>query len=262
MGAGGSKGHSKGQSHARSPGQCRLGWRGRASVAAACLAEGKEARHEAIAVDDLHSSGRTSCVPPRHRGRLTIRLREACALRIAHFLLLRLGELPRKLLLALHGQQGCHFVERFLEILCVRRLGPPVDVRLIHTALQMMRHTCSFERPVASWAHRSDCRHILGSGRCRRPCQLPCRCRRHPQLIVSVRELAVFPRRAKAVCLEVGAELRLQFPLLLLSPPSLLFNCGGWGGPVAQYSTALRKGVSMQLLRRCHRCRCLPCRDG
>ena len=231
-------------------------------VAAACLAEGKEARHEAIAVDDLHSSGRTSCVPPRHRGRLTIRLREACALRIAHFLLLRLGELPRKLLLALHGQQGCHFVERFLEILCVRRLGPPVDVRLIHTALQMMRHTCSFERPVASWAHRSDCRHILGSGRCRRPCQLPCRCRRHPQLIVSVRELAVFPRRAKAACLEVGAELRLQFPLLLLSPPSLLFNCGGWGGPVAQYSTALRKGVSMQLLRRCHRCRCLPCRDG
>jgi hypothetical protein len=70
-------------------------------VAAACLTEGKEARHEALVVDDLHlhSSGGAGRVPPRNRGRLTIGLLEARALCGAHLLLRRLGALSRLLLL-------------------------------------------------------------------------------------------------------------------------------------------------------------------
>ena len=79
-------------------------------VAAACLAEGKEACHKAITVDDLHSTGGASRVPPRHRGRLAIRLRDSRALRGAHLLLRHLGALPRLRLLRETRAQPGHLV--------------------------------------------------------------------------------------------------------------------------------------------------------
>ena len=78
-------------------------------VAAACLTEGKEARHEALVVDDLHlhSSGGAGRIPPRHRSRLAVGLLEARALCGVHLLLRRLGALSRlRLLLKTRAQPG------------------------------------------------------------------------------------------------------------------------------------------------------------
>ena len=131
-------------------------------VAAACLAEGKEARHEAIAVDDLHlhRSGGAGRIPPRHRGRLTIVLLQARALCGTHLLLRHLCALSRlRLLLEKRAQPGhlvgvppsflfssCAYPRRphcnarlFIELhqkLCV--LGPPCDVLIIRFRPQMV----------------------------------------------------------------------------------------------------------------------------
>ena len=96
-------------------------------VAAACLAEGKEACHKAITVDDLHSTGGASRVPPRHRGRLAIRLRDSRALRGAHLLLRHLGALPRLRLLRETRAQPGHLV------------GEPRRLHVLHLLLLVQR---------------------------------------------------------------------------------------------------------------------------
>ena len=81
-------------------------------MAAACLAEGKEARHEGLAVDDFCSAGGVADIPPQHRIRLALFAPYASCCSTSHL--------------------------RFLEIFCVRRVGPPLDVNVIHLEEQMI----------------------------------------------------------------------------------------------------------------------------
>ena len=98
----------------------------------ACLAEGKEARHEGLAVDDFCSAGGVADIPPQYRIRLA--------------------------LFAPYASCCSTSLLRFLEILCVRRVEPPLDVNVIHLEEQMLQKVVSTpERPTAGRA-RSTCR--------------------------------------------------------------------------------------------------------